>query len=292
MAGDPGSPGASAPGAGAPATGGGQGRGGAVRVAVYVVDDDQRAAAEAALGDVTVFANVVEGTVDEHALPGLADAGLVVERLPDPGPPPPPPWAPDESVVDLLAEEARYGPLPTEPGDEAADLASDDRPGDDFFSIQMTGPITQDQRLELDALGVDIAAFEPPSSYRTYLTRDQHARVRALPYVTAIRPYPVEEKLSPELVDVVEEEAASPEAEPATRAFDCLLHRERDLPAVRDLIEGTGRASVVDTSNLRVRFTAPADLALLGQLACRPEIRKLAVYRPPPTLGGLAGAAP
>ncbi len=254
----------------------------AKRVAVYYVDEDERAHAEAALGDsATPFANVIEGSLHPHGVAELVDAGLVVEELSPPGPPPSPHWDLSQAeAVAELQEQARYADLPVE--DETATLAGDEV-AEDVYRIELRGPITQEQRLALDGLGIDIAAFEPPSYYRTFLTGVQHAAVRAFDWVADVVPYRFEDKLAPSLVAVVEEQSEA-QGDNATMLFDCLLHRERDMPHIREMIDDSEAARVVGHSNLRIRFAAQPDLPLLGALATRPEVRKLSVFHPPTSL--------
>lgn len=158
----------------------------------------------------------------------------------------------------------------------------------EVYRIELRGPITREQQEGFVALGIDIAAFEPPSHYRTFLTDDQRRRVEALDHVVAVSPYTMEDKLTPELVAMVDQQATGgpslagdlPAVE-TEQLFDCLVHREADLAHLRDLLEATPTARVVGTSNLRIRFAAPVDLPLLGALAARPEVRQLTVFTPP-----------
>jgi hypothetical protein len=253
-----------------------------IRVAVYFVDDHERAIAEEALGETTQpFANVIEGSCDAAGITELVEKGLVVEALP----PVSVPVAADDPV--RASAVARLEAHTAETG-----LASD-LPTGDFYRIHLRGPITREQRLELEALGVDIAAFEPPGCYRTFLTPEQHDQVEDLDYVAELVPYSVGDKLTPELAELVDEHAygattlAGDGTEPGpTTLFDCLVHREADLAHIRDLIAGTENVEVVGTSNLRVRFAAPLDLPLLAALVARPEVRQLTVFRPPTLVGG------
>jgi hypothetical protein len=163
-------------------------------------------------------------------------------------------------------------------------------PGEDVYNIEIRGPITREQRLELYELGVDIAAFEPGLGYRAFLTREQYAAVRELPYVASVTRYAFEQAITPELLDAVREEGAEsepglmsageePESQP--RVFDCLLHREADLAKIRALIDQSPGTTILGTSNLRVRFNADVHLPFIAALASLPEVRKLSTYQAP-----------
>jgi hypothetical protein len=160
---------------------------------------------------------------------------------------------------------------------------------EDAYNIELEAPITEEQRLEFDGLGVDIAAFEPGFGYRTMLTKKQYAAVRELPYVAAVSRYRLSQAVTPELLELASDEesgesgllSADEEAASEPRLFDCLLHREEDGDEVARLIENTPHTEVVDRTNLRIRFKAAADLPLLAALALLPEVRQVTPYEPP-----------
>lgn len=161
----------------------------------------------------------------------------------------------------------------------------------DAYNIEINGPITREQRLELDRLGVDLAAFEPGFGYRTFLTREQYGAVRQLPYVSEVRRYSFTQAVTPELLDTAEEGATDEEAglmsegeegEPEPQVFDCIVHREGDLEKVCKLIEKSPGTAVIDTSNLRVRFSVDdVDLRLVSALAQLPEVRQTSPFEAP-----------
>jgi hypothetical protein len=267
-----------------------------VRAAVYLARDEDRKTVKEVLGslepeDGSCFSGVIEGELDRSQVAQLNEAGLVVELIaassaavPEPPGGPLHRVAASNDVLENLEEEAdvvRAG---------GASPSAERALPVDAYNIDLSGPITREQRLELDALGVDVAAFEPGSGYRTLLTREQYAKVLALPYVVAVRRYQLAQAVTPELLDVVTEaeegegpklsssgEGSAAEAE----VFDCLLHREADLTAVQKLIEAAPGTEVVAGTNLRIRFSAAPDLPLLATLAAQPEVRKLSVYEEP-----------
>jgi hypothetical protein len=268
-----------------------------IRVSAYFADEAQHRQAEEMLADSETFANVIEGSLRPDQLPALSATGVVVEVLAA-GDSPTSPVAqePDETdAVRYLADQAQYANLPrpdgrppgSGQGETEADKAhsgSEEIPDEDAYWIELSCPITRQQRLEFDSFGVDIAAFEPPDRYRTILTRDQHAQVRRLPFVRGVTPYRFGDALTTDLVEMVEEEMdqppglASDEGADEPKVFDVIVHRERDLPRIQALIDDVPDAEVLGTSNLRVRFSAGSDLPLLAALADRVEVRKLAPF--------------
>ena len=135
-----------------------------------------------------------------------------------------------------------------------------DAPDVAFYHVRLTGPITEQQRRAFVGYGVDLAAFEPPDAYRTRLTREQYGRVRATPGVRAVERYRLEETLTPQLLEAVE-------GGPARRAFDCVLHRIADRDRIAEELRGIEGVKVLEASYLFIRFEAPADAALLAEVA-------------------------
>jgi hypothetical protein len=253
-----------------------------VRVAAYFHDEDQRKEAEQTLTDFETFASVVEGEATVEDVTKLTEQGVVVEVLPQSVPEPTVAPQPEpvitEAVVEDLASQADLPPRPDQPTKEQA-------LDEDVYRIQLRGPITEKQRLEFWDHGVDIFAFEPPDRYKAFLTREQYAQVQELPYVAAVSRYGFEDSLSPELVNLFQKEpggglaGAGGDAEPET--FEAMLHREKDMDKVRPVIEQAEGNHVVGTSNLRIRFTGPADPEFLSRLAAMPYVAKVTPYNPP-----------
>ena len=245
----------------------------ALRAAVFFEDEEERRLAEEALdakpGETRIFNGVVEGWAAPARLEELSRRGMVVEPLSE-GPVPASGAEGRAPARELLADFEQQASLePAEPVDEAV------------YHLDLDGPITKEQRLELDSFGVDIYMFEPPSRYRTFLTPEQLEKVSELPYVDAVTPYGFEESVTPALLDTVSE---AQQGKQPTQTFDCLLHRASDLERIRSLIDAAEGTSVVGTSNLRVRFESPVDAPFLAGLAALPEVRKLAPFHPPKLL--------
>jgi hypothetical protein len=285
-----------------------------VRAAVFFSNDDERRQAEEAFRrappeSVEAYSGVIEGWLTPAHVEELIDAGFAVDVIEPETHVAPPPRRLDipADVAEGLKAATRYARMEgdsnalviDETETEAIDRrihvsvdydpspAPEDALPSDVYYLSLTGPITREQRLEFDSFGVDIGAFVPPNRYRTFLTPDQYKRVQELPYVTHVVRRPFEDTLTPELIAVASE---TPGAGPALmaagedsslRTFDLLLHRERDLPEIRHLIEETEGTRVIAESNLRIRFEGPVNRPLLAALAALPQVRKLSVYEPP-----------
>ncbi|MEA2291140.1 MAG: serine protease AprX [Solirubrobacteraceae bacterium] len=278
------------------------------RVAVYVSSADEARRAEAALraadpGALDRHAGVLQGRLGREAIAELVHAGLLVDPL-DHAPAEPPaalarrPAAAAEHLEALRAQ-ASYVAIgagglevadephadggltgPTGSGAAAGEHAVSPHPDaaldQAVYHIELRGPITEVQRREFERMGIDLAAFEPPSAYRTFLTREQYAAVRAAPYVAAVTRFRFAETVTPELVEAASGGADAPERS----VFDLVLHRIADLETVRAVLAGTPGVEVLDASYLYLRFSAPADPRLLAGIASLPEVRRLAPYAP------------
>lgn len=285
-----------------------------VRAAVYLASDVDRALAETVLGsldpdDGAQFNGVVEADLEPSQVKNLDEAGLVVSLVDHSVGAEHREWNPEDAeVIEELRDRSRtvgfsddgnalvVGKNPADDPDPHLHRLGgltpevDEALAEDAYNIELEGPITKEQRLELDALGVDVAAFEPGFGYRAMLTNDQYAAVRKLPFVAGVSLYRFSQTVTPELVDLATRDDAEQgpellssgeEAESEPQLFDCLLHREADLEKVKALIENTPGAEVVGQTNLRIRFKAAAELPLIAALASLPAMRKLSPYEVP-----------
>lgn len=284
-----------------------------VRAAVYLATDEDKALAHKLLDKKELdaaehFSGVIEGDLDPGRLRELDEAGLVVtpidgavhhpgrqrkwiaenateiEDLKDKGRSIALNEAGDALVVDTTPDDPdprlHQGAVATPAPRDALDL--------DAYNITVDGPITREERLELDRLGVDIAALEPGFGYRTMLTRKQYGEVRKLDFVDGVTRYRFEQTVTPALLDFAEREEedrpsllGDSDAAPEPQVFDCILHREADLDKVVKLLDKTKGIEVTEQTNLRIRFQADPDPSLIAAVASLPEVRKVSPYKVP-----------
>jgi serine protease AprX len=248
-----------------------------LHAAVYVTNDDERKLAEKLVreGHAT-YEGVVQGWLDADGVRALSERGIIVDPINSNGGEPVGPPTPMGRRGHVDADDPRLKglrrdkPLVREPEvEDAPDVA--------FYHIRLEGPITEDQRAAFVGYGVDLAAFEPPDSYRTRLTREQYAQVRGTPGVRAVERYGLEEKLTPHLVRELDEFPGE------RRTFDLVLHRIADRDAVVERLRELGIA-VSEASYLFIRFDAPLDRELVASLARIRSVRRLDLYEPPSLL--------
>ncbi len=248
-----------------------------LHAAVYVTNDDERKLAEKLVrGGHASYEGVVQGWLDADSVRALAERGIIVDPINSNGGEPVGPPTPMGRRGHVDADDPRLEglrrdkPLVREPEPE-------DAPDVAFYHIRLEGPITEHQRAAFVGYGVDLAAFEPPDSYRTRLTREQYAQVRATPGVRAVERYGLEEKLTPNLVRELDECPGE------RRTFDLVLHRIADRDAVVERLRELGIA-VSEASYLFIRFDAPLDRDLVASLARIRSVRRLDLYEPPSLL--------
>jgi serine protease AprX len=247
-----------------------------LHAAIYVTSDEERKLAEDLVRDGHAsYEGVVEGWLDAEGVRVLAERGIVVDPISNGGEPVggPTPMGRQGHVKvgdPRLSGIRRDRPLVVEPEPE-------DAPDVAFYHIRLEGPITEEQRSAFAGFGVDLAAFEPPDAYRTRLTREQYAQVRATPGVRAVERYRLEEKLTPKLVEQLEEHPGE------RRTFDLVLHRIADRDAVVARLRELG-VEVTEASYLFVRFEAPLERELMASIARIRSMRRLDLYEPPSLL--------
>jgi serine protease AprX len=247
-----------------------------LHAAIYVTTGEERRAAEELVrrDDVVAYDGVLEGWLEPDAVRALTERGIVVDPIESDAPEPAIALPHLERQAHVDGDDPRLAgfhseePRVLEPEPDAAPKAA-------FYHVRLVGPITDEQRSAFVDGGVDLAAFEPPDSYRTRLTREQYARVRATPGVRAVERYRVEETLTPGLVEELEERPGE------RRRFDLVLHRIADAAALAKELAGLEGVQAVDASYLFIRFEAPLNRDLVARIARLPGVRRLDLYEPP-----------
>ncbi len=267
------------------------------RVGVYARNEEERRLAQEVLGqagEVTVLGDLVEARIDDPgAARALAERGLVVDVI-DAPPRPHGPLDPRAPRVERFRSRALHVSIR---GDDEFEV-HEERVGEldgrihdrdeitlepepehaldvDFYRIRLDGPITEAEIAEFEGLGIELAAFEPPDSYRTALTAEQYRRVLGFRFVLTAERHRFEDTVTRDVLDAVE----APAPEPIV--FDLVLHRIADRERVERLIDSYEGAEVIDSDWLYIRFVAPVDDRLLAALGKLPEVRQLGVHRPP-----------
>src|SRR5437763_1486765 len=81
----------------------------------------------------------------------------------------------------------------------AADLVSPDSAQSNYIIVQTQGPLTKDQKAQLEGLGATILEYVPENAYICHYAPTDLAPVRALPFVTWANVYLEGFKINPAL---------------------------------------------------------------------------------------------
>jgi serine protease AprX len=279
-------------------------------VSAYCETEEERTAARSVLRDAVEYEGVIEGVADASALEELKRRRIMVAYAePRETPPAEDPLGrpskrtdPDlqECLRDLKAQIAAVRAAPQAAEEEstyveggllsaADDISELPEPAGSAsaaeepqaYRVQLKGPIRAEWREELARHGLEIAGYRR-GAYELMLDTQQLATVSALPWVKEVRPYELVDSVSTGLLvrmqenqQNIEEGVAilSADGEPQLEIFDAVVRRERDLPRVREVLQSSGDAEVVEESRFAVRFRTTVDSPTVALVANLPEVR-------------------
>src|SRR4051794_4120056 len=165
---------------------------------------------------------------------------------------------------------------------QAASLESADAARSNYIVIQTDGPLSDDQREQLEGLGVQIHEYVPENAYLAAYAPSDLGPIRSLPFVTWADVYNEGFKIPPPLRPGPEGGAASllsaatsdsPSRQP--RKIDVILHDDVDAEQVKGEIAAAAGLDPddIETSRGKVRLTVQQ--GQLGQLASVDAVRNI-----------------
>jgi serine protease AprX len=274
---------------------------------VQCLSDEDKAAVSEVLkkhGPVTWSGMYVYGAGDGADVEALEKLGIVVEEIPaqpdlswlEPG-------KQDMAASDELLATAEEEPAEPSPIQEAAAGAVD------VYMIQLKGPIHDDWKARLDALGVELASYVPEYAYKAKLTDDQKAQVEDLGFVIRVVLYSAVhtlrrlnavEKIRKEAVQ--EEDrlqarrevlgmAPRPAEPPAKVTYEVRCHEPENIPAVAAALEQDPRAENLVQGKHRVRFDTDEGSPLIAELARMPQVSSVDLFQLPELANNFARTA-
>ena len=282
-------------------------------VAAYCDNEEERAAARSVLRDAVEYEGVIEGLADAGAIEELRKHRIMVAyaepratpAVADPLGRPSKRTDPDlqerlrelkQQITTAAAsdEESVFegGLLGVAPEMAAPDIvpAGGDAPqGPEAYRVKLAGPMRPDWRDELKKHDLEISGYRR-GAYEMLLDSQELETVRALPWVRDVQPYELVDSVSTGLLMRLQEkqeeiqegvsilaDAAGPEPE----TFDAVVHRERDLPRVRDVLQSSGDAEIVEESRFAIRFRTLIDSPTVALVASLPQVRTVVHSRRP-----------
>jgi serine protease AprX len=271
---------------------------------VQCLSEEDQAAADKVLkkrGPVTRSGMYVYGAGEDADVKALEDQGLVVEEIPsqpdlswlEPG-------KQDEGAADELLALSEEEPADPSPIQEAAAGA------ENFYMIQLKGPIRDDWKARLEALGVELGSYVPEYAYKAKLTDDQKTQVEDLSFVVRVVIYSAVHTLRRlNAVQKIREETgvkrprrgdgghvfgmAPPPLVKVTYEVRC--HEPENIPVVAAALEKDPRAENLVIGKRRVRFDSVEDSPLIAELAKMPQVSSVDLFQLPELANNFARKA-
>lgn len=262
---------------------------------IQCLSEQDQAAADAVLkerGPVTWSGMYVYGSGDDAEIKALEDQGLVVEEVPSQ---PTLSWLePDEqddsAAVQFLslAEEEPAHPSPIQ--EAAADA-------ENVYMIQLKGPIRDDWKKKLDALGVELGSYVPEFAYKAKLTEEQKSQVEDLSFVVRVVLYSAVHTLRRltavrkirEAVGLEEQELERPPllgmapepTAPRKVTYEVRCHEPEDISTVAAALEKDPRAENLVIGKRRIRFDTEEGSPIVAELAKMPQVSSVDLFQLP-----------
>ncbi len=247
------------------------------RVIAHFMHEQEQHAALEALGDATVTDSYVMGSIEESQIASLEAQGLIVQVLEEPKLPETPGLEP----LGTLGAGTRptVGGHLTDLENLAFDLEIDEAKAN-FYLIQLSGPLVEDWRRQLEELGVRLLEHIPRYSYTARLEPGQVQPVRDLPFVVSARLY-LEEDTGPVSATLRAGEVGGPQPGAVVmKTYDLRLHLAEDLPAVLGKLSELG-VSVAGSSGRKVRVYLLENDPRADDIVAMPEVAAMEEFVPP-----------
>jgi subtilisin family serine protease len=165
-------------------------------------------------------------------------------------------------------------------GDLDLDMDFDDS-NPNFYLIQLSGPLMEDWRAQLQNLDVDLLEYLPQNSYTARLLPDQVQGVRDLPFVLHARLYREEDTGAVSgTLGAGAPSGPPPGASLQMKAYDLRLHLAEDLPVVLGKLSDLG-VSVAGASGRKVRVYLLEEDPRAEDIVAMPEVAAMEEYVPP-----------
>ncbi|HSK76417.1 MAG TPA: S8 family serine peptidase [Thermoanaerobaculia bacterium] len=266
-------------------------------------EEDQTAVSEVLKkrGPVTWSGMYVYGAGEDADVKALEDQGLLVEEIPtqpdlswlEPG-------KQDETASDELLAMAEEEPADPSPIQEAAAGA------ENMYMIQLKGPIHDDWKARLEALGVELASYVPEYAYKAKLTDEQKSQVEDLSFVVRVVIYSAVHTLRRlNAIGKIRKEAGLDEDRlvrgggvfgmapppPARVTYEVRCHEPENIPVVAAALEKDSRAKNLVIGKRRVRFDCEEDSPIVAELAKMPQVSSVDLFQLPELANNFARKA-
>ena len=154
------------------------------------------------------------------------------------------------------------------------------------FLIQLDGPLLENKREALEALNVKLLEHMPVNCYTAFLTIDQVAPVRELPYVRSVELFAksggsVSRSLNPAAADT------GLVGSKEIRIFDIKLHREEDLAMISAWLRERN-VLIAGQNKTKIRFYTFPDAPIMDEILELAEVSSVEEYVKPKIFNDVA----
>ncbi|HUH72536.1 MAG TPA: S8 family serine peptidase, partial [Mycobacterium sp.] len=250
------------------------------RIIAHYMEDSERDAALSAMHDTQSTDSFVIGDIDEANVAALAEQGLIIDELPDAALPP---------LADLspaLADaDRRFGGEAQFAGDEPYFGPDADFYPPEFdptrantYTMLLAGPLLEEWRQQIEALGVEIIEAVGPQLYTAVLEPQQLAPVWDLHFVRSLHPRTHSETSPP-----IPEQRSEPPVDSGVdqiSIYDIRLNKPEDAEAVLAFLSGR-EVIVAGAHGRKIRIAVKENSSILAELQQMPQVNELFEYVPP-----------
>jgi serine protease AprX len=235
------------------------------RIVAYFMHETEQHAAQLAMPAARSTDSYVIGEIDENRIDALKAEGLIVQEIAD---------APSLPLADLspaLTTASRNFRF------ESAALEFDPTRAN-IYTIRLAGPLLEEWRQQLTALGVEIIESIGPQLYTAELQPAEVSPVRNLPFVTTLHVHAEPEKAPP-----IPTSKAGPPINPGVDqilTYDIRLKSPADAAAVLGRLSGRD-VLVAGTRGRKIRIALKENSPILAELGAMPEVYQVLEYVPP-----------
>jgi serine protease AprX len=247
------------------------------RIIAHFMHETEMHAATQSMPGADVTESYVIGDIEEEAIEGLENQGLIVQELPEQA------WRPETPGGELAPPDLRrtlraeFRTAAT--GPTAAELAAAAEPG--FWVIQLRGPLLEPWRSQLQAQKVELLEYLPENGYTAKLTSAQANTVASLPFVESVQPYTDEDTGSISLLLADGGGLGGPDTgQKRMLTYDVRLHRSEDLNTVLTWLQNR-QVNVAGAKGRKIRVYVLEGSDVEREIGGLQEVAAVEEYVPP-----------
>ena len=242
-------------------------------VTAYYMHESERNAVEKVITSAVTTDSFAVGEMDDAEIAKLEKQGITINVEPAEG-------ASEEPSGAAFAAPASTFAFTSAPEEETAIDAATPRPLD-FYIVQLSGPLLEPWRQQLQSVGVTLLEREGRRRYKARLSPEQVATINKVDFVRSVTWISPRSSIPRQVTQSV---ALAPGPLPASGfkmlVFDVRVHLPEDRDTVVKWLE-THNVTISGVSSRKVRFFAVENAPVLAGLALLTEVDVIAEYVEP-----------